>query len=155
MPLATPSRVITVPGKPMPPPPRKLIIERLPAQEREMTEEEQDSHDYRAACKRCFVFIQNNLTDEDLAVAPDIADYYKGEAFIILEEFTLSLMEFPRVNNKSLSALEYVAAKTEKAFTYLDPYLTINLSFGIQTERKSLVSFGMLVDPPVQLDQLD
>jgi len=91
--------------------------DRLPAQEREMTEEEQDSHDYRAACKRCFVFIQKNLTDEDLALAPDIADYYKGEAFIILEEFTLSLMEFPRVNNMSLSAIEYVATKTEKALT--------------------------------------
>lgn len=107
--------------------------ERLPPHEREMTEEEQESHDYRAACKRCFVFIQKNLTDEDLAVAPDIADYYKGEAFIILEEFTLSLMEFPRVNNMSLSAVEFVAAKTEKALAYLDPYMTINLSFGIQT----------------------
>lgn len=30
-------------------------------------------------------------------MAEDLADYYKGEAFIIMEEFTLSLLALPHI----------------------------------------------------------
>lgn len=41
--------------------------------------------------------MKKNESEEDQAVPEDIADYYKGEAHIILEEFTLSLIDLPSV----------------------------------------------------------
>ena len=38
-----------------------------------------------------------DANEEDEAVAEDLADYYKGEAFIIMEEFTLSLLALPHI----------------------------------------------------------
>ena len=52
---------------------------KLPDSEKEMREEELNSNDYRAACKRCTLYIQKNI-DEEEEVPEDLADYYKGEA---------------------------------------------------------------------------
>lgn len=43
--------------------------------------------------------MKRNATEEDEAIAEDLADYYKGEAFIILEEFSLSLLALPHIYN--------------------------------------------------------
>ena len=51
-------------------------------------------------------------------MAEDIADYYKGEAFVILEEFTLSLVELPRVNEYSLLLIQSVAQKLYQGVSY-------------------------------------
>jgi hypothetical protein len=68
--------------------------ELLPEGERQLSHEEEANSDYRAACKRCYIYVKKNQGEE--LFETHIADYKKGEAFVILEEFTLSLYELPK-----------------------------------------------------------
>lgn len=84
----------------------------LPVEERALTEDEQTQHDYRAACKRCYLYILKNVHVEEV-LEPELADYYKGEAFIILEELTLSLLEIPKISEYQLKGADYVFNKAK------------------------------------------
>lgn len=102
-----------------------LVNSKIPAEVKELTQDEQDNHDYRQACKRCFIYLKNNETEEDKAVPEDLADYYKGEAHIILEEFTLSLIDFPRVIGlgifKAINlALKFLDEASDKIVTRIE-----------------------------------
>lgn len=91
-----------------------------------MTEEEQSNHDYRNACKRCFIYLKKKESEEDEFYEEDLADYYKGEAMIIMEEFLLSLLNIPKLYLKLFSTFELVTSKVWTKIEQMDVSLTQN-----------------------------
>lgn len=95
------------------------------------------------------MYLKKNASEEDEVVPEDIADYYKGEVFVIIEEFTLSLVELPKVN-------DYLMQGISKSF-YLLSSISIKASELIENksgalqflpiEKKSLFQIGLLLDP--------
>ena len=85
----------------------------------------------------------------------DIADYYKGEAFVILEEFTLSLVELPRVNEYSLLLIQSVAQKLYQGVSYgqskLETQSLFAIGYGVQSEKTSVVTMLMLIEPHIPI----
>lgn len=56
-------------------------------------------------CKRSFIYQKRQASLEDEYIEDTtLVDYKKGEAFIILEEFVLTLKELPQAHNKLIVA---------------------------------------------------
>jgi hypothetical protein len=72
----------------------------------------EDVEEYRDACKRCYIYLKKNKSEEDDEYeTEELADYYKGEAMIILEEFTLALNEVPKIDKHIVSGIGYLLSK--------------------------------------------
>jgi hypothetical protein len=111
---------------------------RLPEEERHL----QGDEEYRAACKRCFIYIRSNRSEEDDAVEPALADYYKGESFVIIEEFLLSLSELPEaVSSFPYKPIDYVNSKlaltAESMNTWLDKSRSMRTVKSLNLMKKS------------------
>lgn len=133
--------------------------DKLPPVERVMTEEETEAHDYKAACKRCFLYIKRNQNEEDQEVEEGIADYYKGEAFIIIEEFFLSLNDLPRTPEYLFKALSFGLAKVEPTVLNMHSSLETTRPFallnGLNVQKMSLFNLALALEPTITLDQFD
>ena len=55
---------------------------------------ERETNDYRSVCKRCFVYVKENIGEK---IPEELVDYTKGAKLIILEEFIKSLSRLPEV----------------------------------------------------------
>ena len=88
----------------------------------------------------------------------DIADYYKGEAFIIVEEFTLSLIDLPSViGTYYFVPFLYVFNITHRLSDTLCTFFE-NLPLfqhGYNYERKSLFSIALNIEPRTTSDNFE
>jgi hypothetical protein len=91
-------------------------------------------------------------------VPEDIADYYKGEAQIILEEFTLSLIDLPEVIGKYyFIPFLYVFKLTNRLSDALCTFFE-NLPLfqhGYNYERKSVFSVTLNIEPRTTSDNFE
>ena len=80
---------------------------------------------------------------------PALADYYKGEAFVIAEEFSLSLVELPNVPSHALRGLAFLARKlanlAESMNTWVETTAIFHGVTGLQIEKKSFLQCGLIM----------
>ena len=73
-----------------------------------MNLEESEKLDYKAVCKRCFMYLKTNCKEE---ILPELVDYLKGYRVVILEEFTMSLIKLPSLYLYPIGVLDFLIEK--------------------------------------------
>ena len=102
--------------------------------------------------------MKKNQSEEDLALPEDIADYYKGEAQIILEEFTMSLIDIPSVLGKYyflpfVYSFKLTSRLSDSLCTFFENIPLFQ--HGYNYERKSLFTMALNLNLTTTTDNFD
>lgn len=93
--------------------------DKIPIKEIEMTRDEKSDQNFKAACKRGFLYLKEKYGEE---IPEEIFDYTMGITFVILDELSNSLSEVPELilhpANYLEKALALVCSQATKVYDY-------------------------------------